>query len=165
MADSNSIAPLTQAAQGKLGFFKAGVVKPVAMAAGAGGVGVLLGRFFTRKMFVKKLADGSIAPPNSAGQYEDADSSSKYKRGAVKIVAGLLAASAIRKWSAPAALGLAIGMGVDGVTDIVGAKVNEYLDKWFTPSTTTTTPATPTTSGAPRNVAGGRTTMREVGPS
>lgn len=159
MADgtgASGLSALTQAASGKLSFFKQGVIMPVVVGSAAGGVGVVLGRYFTRKMFVKKNADGSYQMEN--GRYVDEDSNSKLKRGGVKIALGLVGASVVRKYSPPAALGLALGLGVDGVADMIETKGFEYLDKWFT-----TRPAAGVYGGAVNGgYGGGRTYSREV---
>lgn len=119
MADGNAgeVNALAKASTGSISFFKSEVVKPLAMGVGGGALGVIGGRFFTATMF--KNADGTDTP------------NAKMKRGAVKIAAGLIVASAIRKYSPVAALGVAIGMGVDGLADIAEDKINPYLTRWF----------------------------------
>lgn len=136
MADGNAaeVNTLAKAASGSLSFFKADVLKPVAVGAAAGGGAVVLGRYFTRKMFVRKNADGTYVMNGT--NYVNEDDNSDMKRGAVKILMGLAAGSALRKYSPPAALGVVLGLGVDGVADIIGTKMNSTLDRWFQPRTT-----------------------------
>lgn len=126
MADVNmggNVNALAKASSGGISFFKSEVVKPLAMGVGAGGLGVIGGRFFTARMF--KQADGTTDAPNA-----------KRNRGLVKIAAGLIVASAIRKYSPVAALGVALGLGVDGVADLAEDTVNPYLQRWFRNPTT-----------------------------
>lgn len=164
MADSavsSGLTQLSQAASGKLSFFKQGVIMPVVVGSAAGGGAVVVGRYFTRKLFVKKNADGTYQR-DAAGGYVDEDSNSKLKRGAVKIALGLAGASVVRKYSPPAALGIALGLGVDGVADMIQSKGFEYMDKWFTPSTSSSTTTTTTGAGVGGTYGGGRTWSREV---
>lgn len=121
MADGNmggSVNALAKASTGGISFFKSEVIKPLAVGVGAGGLGVIAGRFFVARMF--KNADGTTDAPNA-----------KRNRGLVKIAAGVIVASAIRKYSPVAALGIALGMGVDGVADLAEETVNPYLQRWF----------------------------------
>lgn len=121
MADGNmggSVNTLAKASSGGISFFKSDVIKPLAVGVGAGGLGVIAGRFFVARMF--KQQDGTTDAPNA-----------KRNRGLVKIAAGLVVASAIRKYSPVAALGVVLGMGVDGVADLAEDTVNPYLTRWF----------------------------------
>lgn len=125
MADGNmggSVNTLAKASSGGISFFKSDVIKPLAVGVGAGGLGVIAGRFFTARMFTQ--------PGTTAGTTVDAPNA-KRNRGLVKIAAGLIVASAIRKYSPVAALGVALGMGVDGVADLAEDTVNPYLTRWF----------------------------------
>ena len=117
-----SVNALAKPSSGGISFFKSEVIKPLAVGVGAGGLGVIAGRFFVARMF--KNADGTDA------------ANAKRNRGLVKIAAGVIVASAIRKYSPVAALGVALGMGVDGVADLAEGTVNPYLERWFRNPTT-----------------------------
>lgn len=111
---------LRRAMLGEVSWTSKAVIRPVAMAAGAGALGVVTARYFTKQYF----------PPTDE-ETGEADTSHMSKRGAAKIVVGLAGAGMMKKVSPSAALGFAVGLCVDGVCDLIEDSVDDYLDDWF----------------------------------
>lgn len=133
-AGANTLA--RAASQKGMGWFKGDVVKPLAVGGIAGGVTVVVARYAVRNMFRPRNADGSIqAETNANGQLTDAGKRAQLYRAAAKVVVGLVAASLLKKYSPPAALGAALGPVIDAVADITAAKGFEVMDRWFQPQT------------------------------
>lgn len=110
---------IRRAMLGEISWFSKEVVKPVAIAGGAGAVAVVSGRFFANKYFPDTTSDG------------EADDNAKTKRGAAKIVLGLAGAGMLKKMSPAAAAGVGIGLVVDGVCDVIEDTVDDKLHEYF----------------------------------
>lgn len=121
-AASHEANIIKKAAMGEVPWFSKEVLKPVAVAGGAGALGVVTSRFFANKYF-----DGD----SLAEDDPDYDDSAKTKRGAFKIVVGLGGAKLLSKMSPAAAVGLAIGCVTDGVADVLEDTVDDQLHSWF----------------------------------
>ena len=124
MADGNGKAivlddgakNVVDALKGEKKFTEMEVLKPLAVAGVGGALAVATGRYFVNDFFPEQ---------NDNGQ---ADESFRKKRGAAKIVLGVVAFWALRKTSQPLALGVGVGLMVDGALDFVEEQVTEMLD-------------------------------------
>lgn len=113
-------------------FFKADTIKPLLVGGAAGGVGVVVARYIVKDMFRTRDAAGAYVSETAAdGSLTDAGKSAQMKRAAVKVLIGLGGASVFKKWSPPAALGIAIGCVVDAIADLAQARGFTMMDQWF----------------------------------
>lgn len=113
-------------------FFKADTIKPLLVGGAAGGAGVIVARYIVKDMFRTRDAAGAfVSETNADGTLTDAGKSAQMKRAALKVVIGLGGASLLKKYSPPAALGIAIGCVVDAVADLAQTKAFTYMDQWF----------------------------------
>lgn len=161
--DSNAIAKAVTKAGS---FFKKETVKPLLVGGLAGGLGVVTLRYLVTRYIKAPFVAGSTTvreaetSTNASGQIvlTEAGKKVRYMRAAAKFAGGLAVAQVVKKYSPVAALGVAVGCGVDAVADLTQTAVFERMDKWFTPERTT---AGLSGAGAP-GMGGGRSWSAQV---
>lgn len=140
--DSNALAKAVTKAGS---FFKKETVKPLVIGGVAGGLGVVTMRYLVTRYIKTPLRAGSTTErePETATNAQgvlaltEAGKRVRYMRAAAKFAGGLVAAQVIKKYSPVAAIGVAMGCGVDAIADLTATAVYERMDRWFTPERTT----------------------------